>query len=100
MKLACIFEIDGDEEKKYRKICDDLVKKFGCKNLYDVCHKTLEEHSILSRYAMNVHTGKIKDGIQLTELELSMICDGGFSHFGGSSNIYADGTFRVEIYTD
>ena len=36
----------------------------------------------------------------LTPIELAMICDGGFNHFGGNSNINPDGSFGVTIYTD
>jgi hypothetical protein len=77
-------------QEKYGK---GEYKKFEDNELF-------ENYKFKSKYAENVHTGKIKEGIELTELELSMICDGGFSHFGGSSSIYGDRTFTVTIYTD
>lgn len=44
--------------------------------------------------------GQLKKGIEISELELSMLLDRGFSHFGGSSSISSDGKFTVTIYTD
>ncbi len=102
MELRCIFDVERNKElkDKYEKICDDLRKRFHAKSFYDVRKQVFEEHHDMPSYARNTHTGKIKDGVKLSELEVAMICDGGYSHFGGSSVIGTDGTFRVVIYTD
>lgn len=53
-----------------------------------------------SGYGTNTYQGKVKDGVTLTELEIAMICDRGFSWFGGDSRLNPDGTFYVTIYFD
>lgn len=100
MKLKDIMEVSQNEKllAEYTKIRDDLVKRFGV-NLYSL-RGHLRRYRQVSSYAKNTHTGKLKDGVELSELELSMVCDSGFSHFGGSSFIGSDGTFTVVIYTD
>lgn len=108
MILRCIFDIEKDEEilNKYRELYKKLQEKYGVGEHKNFHKYDNQENSIFEcyeckpKYARNIHTGKIKDGIELNELELSMICDDGFSHFGGSSIINNDGSFKVEIYTD
>ncbi|NFH91938.1 hypothetical protein FDA33_17420 [Clostridium botulinum] len=108
MNLKCIFDVEKDEVtiKKYQEIYRNLKEKYGVgeyKNFhkYDSQENALfEDYKCVSGYAHCIHTGKIKEGIKLNELELSMICDDGFSHFGGYSNIGSDGRFTVKIYTD
>lgn len=108
MNLKCIWDAEKDESllKEYREIYKNLKEKYGVgqyKNFHkhDSCECSIfENYEVKNGYAHCIHTGKIKDGIELNELELSMICDGGFSHFGGYSIINSDSTFQVKIYTD
>ena len=53
-----------------------------------------------SSYARHNFSGKLAEGVELTELEIAMICDNGFSWFGGSSTLKPDGTFHVTVYFD
>jgi len=108
MNLKCIWDVEKDESlgEKYSEIFKNLKEKYGVgeyKNFskYDGQENSLfEGYQYVSGYAHCIHTGKIKESIELNELELSMICDNGFSHFGGYSNISSDGKFTVKIYTD
>lgn len=100
MKLKDIFETGSNPE--YNEIFQNLKEKYGkgkfkILNLSDFCEGDYER---TSGYARATYRGKLKEDVQLTELELSMICDNGYSHFGGSSNIGKDKTFTVAIYTD
>lgn len=101
MELKTIFAVEKDELllssysdtyrglKKYR----NEYGSFKRGELFDEIFSS-------SGYARKTYRGKIKDNIELTELELSMICDSGYSHFGGSSKINTNKTFSVTIYTD
>jgi hypothetical protein len=108
MNLKCIFDVKKDEklQAEYKGIYAKLKEKYGKGKYKNFPIYSSEEEPLFegyryeSKYGENIHTGKIKEGIELTELELSMICDDGFSHFGGSSAIYLDRTFKVVIYTD
>lgn len=106
MNLKCILELDDEKIKEYNSIFENLKEKYGVgeyKNFIkntDCENSLFEEYRIESKYSRKIYTGKIKEGIELTELELSMICDNGFSYFGGSSIIRKDRTFRVEIFID
>ena len=103
MRLNDIYAVEKNENlsAEYEKIQDDLKDKYGTGEFNSFRKDELfEDYKDVSSYARRTHTGKIKDGMELTELEVSMICDGGYSHFGGSSTIYSDKTFKVEIYTD
>jgi hypothetical protein len=102
VSLKDIWEVEKDANlhKEYREIYENLIKKHNVKHGYDLRKLLIENHNNNSSYARNTHTGRIKDGVELTELELSMVCDNGFSHFGGSSTIRTDRTFTVVIYTD
>lgn len=102
MRLKDIWAVEKDEKlhEEYRTTFENLIKKYNVKSGYDLRPLLIEHHSNKSSYARNTHTGRIKDGIELTELELSMVCDNGFSHFGGSSVLRSDRYFVVEIYTD
>lgn len=94
MVLKDIFAV-GKDENLYREYQDTYNK---VKENYN--RTIFEEHHCKNGYARNTHTGKLKDGVDITELELSMLLDRGFSHFGGSSSISKDGSFTVVIYTD
>ena len=96
MVLKDIIEVKGDKHlyRKYNNIYNNLLKTLkGKGSIY-------EEYDVITSYARKTHVGKIKNGINISELELSMLCDGGFYHYGGKSTINEDGTFEVIIYTD
>lgn len=62
-----------------------------------------EKHNDTSKYAKRVHVGIVREEYRerLNALEVSMLVDGGYSHFGGSTS-YNPGTgwFSITIYTD
>lgn len=100
MQLKSVFETQNDQE--YKDILKNLREKYGRGNygaLYvgDICEGSC---SVENRYGTKVYSGKLKDGIDITPLELSMMCDNGFSYFGGSSSISEKRNFRVEIWID
>ena len=100
MILKDIFE--SSKTTEYEEVLKNLREKYGkgeFKSLYlaDFCDG---DYSRVSGYAKVTYSGKLKDDVELTALELSMICDDGYSHFGGRSNIYDDKKFTVMIYTD
>jgi hypothetical protein len=103
MKLQCIFDVEKDEslQNRYLEIYKKVKEKYGHEKYptFDV-NELFENYKCISSYARCTHVGTIKDGIELSELELSMVCDYGFSHFGGLSVIRDDRTFEVVIYTD
>ena len=101
MKLQAIGELSESAKIEYRKIVADLKVFYGSGKFNSFNRNQIfDEYEYQSKYSRAVHKGKLKEGMTLTELEVSMICDNGFSHFGGSSTIYKDGTFQVDIYTD
>ena len=105
MKLKAICELSEEEIKSNTKVFENLIKKYADENgcLYNSNpekSKLFSDFIITPGYAHCMYRGKFKEGVKVSELELSMLCDGGFSYFGGYSNIYADGTFVVKIYTD
>lgn len=101
MKLNDIYKVMDNENlhSEYQSIYQGLAKYKNNHN-YFKHNEIFESISSESGYAKKTYRGKLKDGLELTELELSMICDNGFSHFGGSSSIGKDGSFTVVIYTD
>ena len=89
-------ELKEEYDKIYKSLKDRLpAGKYGGFAI----DKIFDDYRDVSSYARRTKTGKIKDGITLSELELSMVCDGGYSHFGGSSSINGR-SFKVVIYTD
>jgi hypothetical protein len=101
MILKSITETHDDPQ--YEEIWNNLRERFGKGeskrlDLRDICEDG--KYSVENRYATTVYRGKLKEGIDITELELSMICDNGYSYFGGSSVIHPDRTFTVEIWID
>lgn len=99
MKLDCIWDTDKGTNN-YPAVQQALLERFEATSLYDLRKQVFEEHQNSSGYAKNTHTGKLKKGVALSELELAMICDAGYSFFGGTSSLNGDGTFTVVIWTD
>ena len=102
MELIAIPDLERNPEKleEYKNIFSQLKEKLGNEDIRIYREKLLSRCDWTPSYARATYTGKIKEGIELTELELSMICDNGFSHFGGNSVINPDRTFKVIIYKD
>lgn len=97
MKLEVAF---GDNTH-HEKVKKELLDRFGVNTLHEINRDEIfESTSSSSRYSTRTHSGKLKEGVELTELELAMILDGGYYWFGGDSTIYDNGSFRVNIYTD
>ncbi len=97
MKLAGVF----DNQEGYSDVKENLKDFFKVSSLYDIDRNDVfEEIKSIPGYAHCMYHGQLKQGVRLTELEVAMICDSGYSFFGGYSHIYDDGTFAVKIYTD
>jgi len=96
MRLKAIPELTLQEVIDYTAIYKDLMDRFGSPKEWG--KKLFEEYTLSVGYGKHVYNGKIK--VYLTELELSMILDKGYSHFGGSCTIFSDGKFHATIYTD
>jgi hypothetical protein len=75
MRLKAIFETQENEE--YKNILNGVREKFGEgeRKYLSVRAVSEEGYSIENRYGTNVYKGKLKEGVKITELELSMICD-------------------------
>lgn len=59
-----------------------------------------ETYTTTRGYGCKTVVGKLKEGIDINELELSMLVDNGFWYFGGTSIIYPDKSFCVTVYID
>lgn len=101
MTLKSIFEVEENKRTKklYKGIYQLLKSKYGTNYGFDT-EGIFESKNVSHGYTQNTYSGKLNKGIELSELELSMILDNGYSHFGGSSIIGENGLFKVIIYTD
>lgn len=96
MKLLDVFE--SSKTTEYADTFKALKEKYGEHlKLADFCEGGTYDRK--SGYAQVTYRGTLKEDVELTELELSMICDNGYGHFGGSSSIYKR-DFTVVIYVD
>lgn len=101
MKLRAIPTLTQEEIAEYSKIMESLKNTYGVGEFKSLRLDTIaEKHNLEKGYATNKYRGQLKEDIKISPLELSMMCDNGFSHFGGSSSISSDGSFYVEIYID
>jgi hypothetical protein len=74
-----------------------LKARFGNKGCFQIFENVESHHA----YARAIYTGTLTEETKdLTPWEVAVLCDGGFSWFGGSANIYSNGHFEVNIYTD
>jgi hypothetical protein len=99
MRLDSIFATN-DGKNNYPAVKEQILKRFGVDNirelrLGDLCEDWAFHHG----YGTNTYTGKLKDSVTVSELEIAMICDHGYSFFGGSSSISGK-NFKVEIWFD
>ncbi|WP_336761342.1 hypothetical protein [Paenibacillus sp. USHLN196] len=95
MILKDIYKVQNDPElyEEYQRVHEKVKASYTHSN-------TIESYVPQSGYAQKTYRGQLKQGVEISELELSMLLDRGFSHFGGSSSISSDGKFTVVIYTD
>lgn len=100
MYMIPICEHSEESEKKYQEIWENLkvkLKERGYRsNIYDSAEKIHNRKG----YAQEVYEGNLKSDLNdLTALEVAMLCDGGYSWYGGSC--FKDGLkFNVKVYTD
>jgi hypothetical protein len=99
MRLDSIFATN-DGKNNYPATKEALMKRFGVDDirelrLSDLCEDWACHHG----YGTNTYTGILKEGVSVSELELAMICDHGYSFFGGNSTI-SGRNFKVEIWFD
>lgn len=99
MKLHPIWGTKGDPH--YEAVKADLIERFGSLSL---AHITEGDYSKTTSYGRHNFYGTLKKDVEICELGLSMMADGGYSYFGGHSRIieHPDGrrTFSVEIWFD
>jgi len=101
MVLKDIYSVEREQKvmEDYRNTYLNLLLKYGTeKGRFDHT-KLFEICDCQTGHAKKTYRGTLKDGIKLTERELSMVLDDGYSHFGGSSLINGR-NFTVVIYTD
>jgi hypothetical protein len=107
--LRAICGHSEESEKEYKNVFENLKKKLfergisksedSFPGLTACCEKG--EYSSTKGYAQKGYDGYLKkELLDLSELEVAMICDGGYSWFGGSSKIDENGRFHVTIYID
>jgi len=99
MRLQPIWGTIGDPH--HEKVKADLKEKYG---QLSVAHVAEGEYGYSMSYGRKNWTGVLKKDVEIDELGLAMMCDGGYNYFGGHSVIYnhEDGkrTFDVEIWFD
>jgi hypothetical protein len=100
MNLPSITGMSKKNIEDANRIKDELLKRFEVSNLRAVGSKIFDELKSDMGITMNRYSGRLKPGIEISEFELSMVLDSGFSYFGGSSTIMPGQRFDVTIYTD
>ena len=101
IKLRAVPSLNADEVDRYVERWRSLRDRFTADGHLIHVSKLCDSYKRISGYGHYTVTGKLTEEIQqLSALELSMLVDQGFSHFGGYSRIYDDGSFNVKIYTD
>lgn len=89
-------------EEQYERNCT-IYKKLHEKypGIHGTNSKYFSRFTSRPGYAHYMYEGQMTDAlVDITPLELSMVCDGGFSYFGGSVTINPSGSFTVKIYID
>lgn len=93
MYLNGLFNLTEADEILYREI----LEKYKDVSIYNIAEDVQTKIS-LSR---KIYIGKLlKEYENLSELEVALICHRTFYHFGGSSYIYSNKRFSVEINVD
>lgn len=101
-----ICEHTEESKKRYEAIWDDLKAKLEQRGYIDEKHKypsiynCSENLKRQSGYANSQYSGTLKPDLNdLTDLQVAMLCDGGYSWFGGQCS--KNGLkFNVKVYTD
>lgn len=85
----------------YPAVKEALIERFEVEKMYDLKLADIcESQNKHSGYGTHTYTGVLKEDIEVSELELAIICDSGYSFFGGSSKIDSSRNFKVEIWFD
>ena len=100
MELSPVCGIQTDQKNRYDNILAKLKEQFSDGRGGIDKNKVFHKHETRTRYGRREHTGILADGIELDALQVSMVCEDGYSHFGGSSFVADDGFFSVTINTD
>lgn len=102
MFLLDIYQIGENPElsQEYKFIFESLKQRLPYNNGRFIFDKIFESLQTYTSYARKTYIGRLKSSIKLTELELAMVLDNGYAHFGGESILNKDGSFKVVIYTD
>ena len=98
MYLKSITSLSKDEVAEYTAIYKRLEEKFGKPSSWrDTIFSELHHTQTPGTHK---YTGIVKPFIPITELELAMVLDRGFSNFGGVVSLSPSGHFQVSIYFD
>ncbi len=104
MELLPVYSITDDEKEKnrYDGILAKLKQDFSDGRGGIDKRKVFRSNTwrTVTRYGRREHNGMLADGVELDALQVSMICENGYGHFGGSSFVADDGFFNVTIYTN
>lgn len=102
VKLDSIWETEKGNNR-YKEVKEELLKRYNMNTISALRSDFYKTNGYESgkRYGTNTYHGEItvekyKD---LTELELAMILDCGYSFFGGHSRI-VNNKFNIEIWID
>ncbi|BDH62144.1 hypothetical protein MTP04_22740 [Lysinibacillus sp. PLM2] len=100
VRLQSVFDTEAGKNN-YPEIKKELLSRFNVESISEITNMSVcETFSCRNGYGTNTYTGKLKDDVVVSEIELAMIIDNGYSFFGGSSTINSDKTFKVEIWFD
>ena len=100
VRLQSIWDTEAGKND-YPAIKKALLSRFEVDSISQIPNMSVcETLNCNNGYGTNTYTGKLKEGVEVSEIELAMIIDRGYSFFGGSSQINQDRTFKVEIWFD
>lgn len=101
-----ICEHTEETEKRYKDAWNDLKSKLKERGYVDEVHKNpsiyrcSDDVEAKHGYAHCLYTGTLKPDLEdLTDLQTAMLCDGGYSWFGGSCS-KDKLKFSVRVHTD
>lgn len=100
IRLQSIWDTEAGKND-YPAVKKNLLSRFNVESISEINRMAVcEECDCHNGYGISTYTGKLKDGVEVSELELAFIIDNGYSFFGGSSQINSNRTFKVEIWFD
>lgn len=100
MNLPSITGMTEKDIERANKIKEALLKRFEVDHLRGVGSKIFDEFKSNIGITTHRYNGQLKPGVSISEFELSMVLDNGFSYFGGSCTILPDAQFNAIIYVD